>query len=132
MIFCARISLLFVGTCLFVARAAGAETIEPPSLPPPDTWVPHQQGTIRVLNKLDSTVRTLTLHVGETVKQQSLSITLQACEVRPEGLPEDATAHLRVTDSHPDQPSFDGWILQKEPAINMLEHPVYDIQLAGC
>jgi hypothetical protein len=66
------------------------------------------------------------------VQLQSLSITLEACAVRPDDLPADATAHLKVTDSRPDQPGYDGWILQQEPAINLFEHPVYDIQLAGC
>jgi hypothetical protein len=112
--------------------AALAETVTPPSLPPPDAWVPRQSGTLRVLNKLDSTVQSITLHVGETAKLQSLSITMQACEVRPQGLPEDATARVTVADSREGEPGFDGWILQKEPSVNMLEHPVYDIQLAGC
>ncbi len=85
-----------------------------------------------MLNKLDSTVQTLNLHVGETAKLQTLSITLRACAVRPDGLPEDATAQLSVADSRDGEPGFEGWILEKEPSLNMLEHPVYDIQLAGC
>jgi hypothetical protein len=84
------------------------------------------------MNKLDSTVTPITLHVGETVKLQSLSLTLRACEVRPPDLPQDATAHLQLADSRQDQPGFDGWILRNEPAVNMFEHPVYDVQLAGC
>jgi hypothetical protein len=111
---------------------AAAEVVTPPAISPPDTWVQRQAGTLRVLNKLDSTVQTLTLHVGQTTQLQSLSITLEACAVRPDDLPADATAHLKVTDSRPDQPGYDGWILQQEPAINLFEHPVYDIQLAGC
>jgi len=103
-----------------------------PSMSPPDSWLPRNAGTLRVLNKLDSTVQALTLKVGETAKLQSLSITLSACDVRPDDLPADATAHLSVADSRPGEPGFDGWILQKEPSVNMLEHPVYDIQLAGC
>jgi hypothetical protein len=111
---------------------AAAEVVTPPAISPPDTWVQRQAGTLRVLNKLDSTVQTLTLHVGVTTQLQSLTITLEACAVRPPDLPADASAHLKVTDSRPDQPGYDGWILQQEPAINLFEHPVYDIQLAGC
>jgi hypothetical protein len=118
--------------CLLASVAAHAETATPPVLPPPDSWVPHQAGTLRVLNKLDSTVQVLNLHVGETAKLQSLSITLRACAIRPEGLPEDATAQLSIVDSLEGQPGFEGWILEKEPSLNMLEHPVYDVQLAGC
>jgi hypothetical protein len=106
--------------------------IAPPAISPPDSWQPRDTGTLRVLNKLDSTVEPVTLKVGQTVHLQSLSITLQACDVRPADLPADATAHLQVADSRDGQPGFDGWILQNEPAVNMLEHPVYDIQLAGC
>ena len=114
------------------AAQARAEPVDPPSISPPDTWLPRQSGTIRVLNKIDSTLSTLTLHTGETVHLQSLSITLAACDVRPPDLPADAAARLTVSDSRPDTPGFDGWILQNEPAANMLEHPVYDIQLASC
>jgi len=111
---------------------ARGETVTPPVISPPDTWVPRTEATLHVLNKLDSTVQTITLHVGETSKLQSLSITLKACDVRPPDLPADATANLAVTDSRPGQPGFEGWLLEKEPALNLLEHPVYDIQLAGC
>jgi hypothetical protein len=39
---------------------------------------------------------------------------------------------LRIVDHRPDTPVFDGWILKREPALNLYEHPVYDVQLAGC
>lgn len=118
----------------FAAGGAAAQPAAPPApqMSPPDTWVPREAGTLRVLNKLDSTVSTVTLKVGETTQLQSLSITLKACAIRPPDLPQDSTAHLVITDKRADQPGFDGWILHAEPAINMLEHPVYDVQLAGC
>ncbi len=115
-----------------LATNAAAETVQPPNISPPDTWVPRQAGTLRVLNKLDSTITTLTLKLGETRTLQTLSITLKACAVRPQDLPQDATAQLSVTDSREGAPGFQGWILANEPAAAMLEHPVYDIQLAGC
>ncbi len=117
---------------LLLTTQAQAETVTPPTISPPDTWVPRQAGTLRVLNKLDSTITTLTLKRGETKTLQTLSITLKACAVRPEDLPQDATAQLSVTDSREGAPGFQGWILANEPAAAMLEHPVYDIQLAGC
>ncbi len=112
--------------------SAAPHAVSPPTISAPDTWVKSPSGTLRVLNKLDSTVQSVTLAVGQTISFESLSITLQACDVRPPDLPQDAAAHLVVTDSRGGEPGFDGWILQKEPAVNMLEHPVYDIQLAGC
>jgi hypothetical protein len=131
-----RLTHLWVRPLLIAALLspglAGAEVVTPPTISPPDTWVPRTAGTLRVLNKLDSTVQTLTVHVGDTAHLASLAITLEACAVRPDDLPADATAHLKVVDSRPDQPGFDGWILQQEPAINIFEDPVYDIQLASC
>ncbi len=124
-----KLTLMALG---LVSFAAHAETVTAPTLPSPDSWTPRQSGTLRVLNKLDSTVQTLDLHVGATAKLQTLSITLRACQVRPDGLPEDATAQLSVIDSREGEPGFEGWILEKEPSLNMLEHPVYDIQLKGC
>jgi hypothetical protein len=115
-----------------LATAAQAQPVEPPTISPPDTWVPRQSGTLRLLNKLDSTVTTLTLHVGQTVQVQSLSITLRGCAVRPPDLPQDATARLSVVDSRSGMPGFEGWILTNEPAAAMLEHPVYDLRLVGC
>ncbi len=103
-----------------------------PVISSPDSWVPRQAASLRVLNKLDSTVTPIRLKVGETTTLQSLSITVKACDVRPPDLPQDATAQLVVADSREGAPGFSGWILQNEPAAHMLEHPVYDIQLAGC
>ena len=117
---------------VFVAFPALAESVTPPDISPPDTWQPRQSGTLRLLNKLDSTTSTLTLHVGETRRVESLSITLKACDVRPPDLPQDAAAQLTVADSREGAPGFDGWMLANEPAAAMLEHPVYDIRLASC
>jgi hypothetical protein len=111
---------------------ARAQPVTPPVISPPDSWQPRQAGTLRVLNKIDSTLRSVTLQVGATVRVQSLSITLRACAVRPPDLPQDAAARLTIADDRAGAPVFDGWILQNEPAASMLEHPVYDIQLAAC
>ena len=124
-------ALCALALCL-AAALARAESVTPPDISPPDTWVQQKSATLRVLNKLDSTVTTLTIPVGQGAKLQSLTITLRACAIRPPDLPQDATARLTVADSRDGAPGFDGWILQNEPAAAMLEHPVYDIQLAGC
>ncbi len=99
---------------------------------PPDSWLPRKGGTLRLLNKIDATVETLHLVVGQPATYAALRLTLQACFVRPPDLPADATAHLTITDQSQAAPDFDGWVLAKEPGLNMLEHPVYDAQLVGC
>jgi hypothetical protein len=113
-------------------QRAPATKLQPPDLSPPDSWQPRTKATLRVMNKIDSTVQTLSVPVGGSVDFESLTIRLSGCYVRPPDLPADAAAHLKITDSRPEQPGFDAWMLQNEPALNMLEHPVYDVQLAGC
>jgi hypothetical protein len=112
--------------------ALAAEPVAPPTMSPPDTWVPKTDAIVRVLNKIDSTVQEITLKPGAVVQVQSLSLALKGCFVRPDDLPQDATAHLQIDDNRAGTPGFDGWILKNEPSLNMLEHPVYDVQLVGC
>jgi len=123
---------VFFAALLVCAPAYAAEPVPPPTISPPDTWVPKTDAVVRVLNKIDSTVQEITLKPGQTVSVQSLNLSMQGCFVRPDDLPADATAHLKIDDTRPDSPSFDGWILKNEPSLNMLEHPVYDVQLVGC
>ena len=117
---------------LLAAAPALAEEIKPPDMSPPDAWQARQKATLRVMDKIDSTTQELTLGVGGEAKFKSLTIKLTGCFVRPPDLPADAAAHLTITDSREGAPGFDGWMLQKEPGLNMLEHPVYDVQLASC
>ena len=118
---------------LLLAFPAFADQAKAPDMSPPDTWVKRDTATLRVLNKIESSVQQITLRVGEHVQVGPLTIALAGCDVRPPDLPQDATAHLTITDAQsPAATLFDGWMLQKEPGLNMLEHPVYDVQLAGC
>ncbi len=123
---------VLAGLLLMTAAASAAEPVAPPTMSPPDTWVAKGGAVLRVLNKIDSTVQELTLKAGETQQVQSLSLSVEGCFVRPDDLPQDATAHLKIADTRPGTPAFDGWILKNEPSLNMLEHPVYDVQLVGC
>ena len=117
---------------LLAAPALASEEVKPPDLSPPDTWLPVQGGSVRVMNKIDSTVELVRLRVGQTLNYESLTLTLSGCFVRPTDLPADAAARLKIIDNRPDTPRFDGWMLKREPTLNMLQHPVYDVQLAGC
>lgn len=118
--------------CVLLAGPAMAGEIKPPDMSPPDSWQPRQKGTIRVMDKLDSTVQAVTLDVGAQATIKSLTIKLNGCFVRPPDLPADAAARLAISDGLNGSAGFDGWMLQKEPGLNMLENPVYDVQLAGC
>jgi len=111
-----------------------------PALPAPDmvplprsnAWVPAGTARLQALDKVNAQATALTVKVGQTAMFGSLTIAVKACVVRPPDQPADAAAYLDVTDSHPDSPPFNGWLLEQEPSASMMEHPIYDIRVAGC
>lgn len=125
-------ALACVALLAALPQAVAAETLAPPNLPAPDTWVPTAGGQIRILDKQKAQSRMLALKVGETVQVETLSITLRACMVRPPVLPPDAAGFLEIADSREGEPGFHGWMLAHEPGVAMLESPVYGIRVAGC
>ena len=108
-----------------------------PAAPPvaisrPNVWLPATTAKLEALDKVNAQATALTIKVGQSTTFGSLTITVKSCVVRPTDQPADAAAFLSVTDSHPDSPGFDGWILKDEPSVSMMQHPVYDLRIAGC
>ena len=116
---------------------APAQPAEPgqeqaPATPPAPAWLPRAAATLILLDKIAAQPRTVTVQVGEQVAFGSLTIAVRACDVRPPDVAADAAAFLVITDRNPGMPGFNGWMLADEPAASMLQHPVYDVRLAGC
>lgn len=103
----------------------------PPS-PPPSLWQPRDVVDLKLLDKVNARSATLSGRVGQTLQFGSLTIVVRACQVRPPDQPADAAAYLDITDSHPDAPSFHGWMFANEPSVSMLEHPIYDVRVTSC
>ena len=115
---------------LALLLAAAAPAPDTPS--PPDGWLPRETADLLVLDKVSAKATSVTLKVGQAADNASLSIAVRACSVRPADQAKDAAAFLDIKDSRPGAPGFHGWVLKNEPGLNMLEHPVYDVRLAGC
>jgi len=115
-----------------LCAAADAPAPVPPPASPPDTWLPRTTADIQVLDKVNAQSGVVTLKVGQVAENASLSITLRGCAIRPPDLPQDATAYIDVADSRKGAPGFHGWIFANEPALSMLEHPIYDLRLLAC
>ena len=113
--------------------APGAAPATPPATADrPNIWVPAGSAKLVALDKVNAQATEMTVKVGQSATFESLTITVQACDIRPADQPADATAYLHVTDSHPDSPGFDGWMLRDEPSVSMMQHPIYDLRVAGC
>jgi hypothetical protein len=98
----------------------------------PNGWLPATTVKLQALDKVNAQTAALTIKVGGSAAFGSLTIAVKACAVRPADQPADAAAYLTVTDSHPDSPGFDGWMLEQEPSVSMMQHPVYDLRVTGC
>jgi hypothetical protein len=98
----------------------------------PTGWLSAGAVKLQALDKVNAQTATLTIKVGDSVAFGSLTIAAKACAVRPTDQPADAAAYLSVTDSHPDSPGFEGWMLAQEPSLSMIEHPIYDLRVTGC
>ncbi|UPY38140.1 DUF2155 domain-containing protein [Sediminicoccus sp. KRV36] len=98
-------------------------------------WVPRRVGEIQALDKVNARVATLRATVGEATRFGTLTITLRACHARPPDEVPDAAAWLEVTDDRGGAGSgtvFRGWLFADAPAVNMFEHPVYDLRIMSC
>ena len=103
----------------------------PPAAPRP-SWLPQGTAELQVLDKVNAQNALLTVKVGQEAQFGSLSIQVQACDIRPPDQPQDAAAFLTITDSHADAPGFHGWMLANDPSLSMLQHPIYDVRVVGC
>jgi hypothetical protein len=106
-----------------------------PGLASAQGWVERRSGQIQALDKVTARVTTLTATVGQPLRFGTLTILLRACYARPPDEVPDAAAWMEVTDSLSPAgapPVFRGWMFAEAPAVNMLEHPVYDLRILSC
>ena len=113
-------------------QSGQAEPGQPPAAPVPNPWLPQGGAVLQALDKVNAQTAVLNVKVGQTASFGSLSITVQACVVRPPDMPQNAAAYLTITDSHADQPGFQGWMVKSDPSLSMLQHPIYDVRVMGC
>lgn len=103
-----------------------------PAQPAPPDWIPGEVAVLQVLNKVDAVSQEYTVPVGQSVTVGSLMIAVERCVMHPSDQPADAAAYLTITDAHPDDPGFKGWMLAAEPWVAMLQSPLYDVRILRC
>jgi len=126
-----------LAACLIAAPAAGqrAEGSYAPYPPPQGLDDP---GDIvveaRALDKITARITDLELPEDRPVELGSLIITARYCYSRPPEETPETYAFLEI-DGHPEgerERLFTGWMIASSPALNALEHPVYDVWVTGC
>lgn len=103
------------------APAPGSIAAPPPvnDVPPtPDNvWVPGKTATLGVLNKVEGSTQTITIPVGGQTTVGDLTVSVQACVVRPpKALPDAAVfVTLQPKDDSSGSPVYRGWMVRSAP-----------------
>ncbi len=115
-----RIRFCFLAMLLFVNSVQAAET---------------SHVILQSLDKVTARVSQLVLSKGEKAKLGTLEIVMHHCDrTDPTEIPE-STALLEIGENlqTPSQKHvFYGWMFASSPAVNPLQHPVYDIWVLEC
>ena len=87
------------------------------------------------LDKVTARISTFEVKIGDVVRFGSLKIVPRACNRTPPEEPPESALFLNVTDIRSGGPPtslFNGWMFASSPALNALEHPVYDVWVLEC
>ncbi|GAB6855615.1 DUF2155 domain-containing protein [Asaia astilbis] len=109
-----------------------AEAVAPPVLYPADLWQGRGEAVLRVLNRADSHIETLTIPVGGQAHYRSLRLGVTRCVERPETLPSDAAALIATSDDTDPDAHYEGWILAQEPSLSSYKSALYGIAIISC
>lgn len=100
-----------------------------------EAWIERRSAELQALDKVTARISIIEARLGQPLQFGTLTIMLRACHSRPPDEVPDAAAWMEITDSlsPPNSgPVFRGWLFAAAPAVNMLEHPVYDIRVLAC
>lgn len=94
-----------------------------------------KQVILQGLDKVTARVSTIEATVGQVVRFGTLEIIARQCDKRPPEEPPESAAFLDIWETRPGEPAvslFRGWMFASSPALNALQHPVYDIWVLDC
>ena len=87
------------------------------------------------IDKITGRITTFDVYVNETVQFGALQVTPKICYSRDESEAQKIDAFIEVDEITLDRKIrriFSGWMFADSPALNAVEHPIYDVWLTGC
>ncbi len=97
--------------------------------------VTNKVAVFSALDKVTARIRKLEIPIDETVRFGSLKVTPRACySSPPESRPKTST-FVQVDEvflNGDEKRIFSGWMFAESPALNAVEHPVFDVWLTRC
>lgn len=100
------------------------------------TPMAERVAVIGLLNKRNGETRDLTLKPGQATRVGNAIVRLRACERTAPWEPDQYTgAFLQLDVEGTDKRwrrVFSGWVYKERPALNVVQHPVYDVWPKNC
>jgi hypothetical protein len=130
------VSALAFGLAALLVMAAKPKPAPelPPPPPPPPAIVTGAE--LQALDKTSARVTKFTVPFGQKVKFGTLVVSVTDCRKSPPEDEPESAAFLDIEERQPGaavmQPLFQGWMFASSPALNPLEHPVYDVWVLDC
>ena len=90
---------------------------------------------MQAMDKITGKVNVIEVPVGGEVKFGSFSVVVRSCKTNSEDEIPENFAFVDVTDKSFDKDEFNifkGWMFSSSPAVNAVEHPIYDVWLLKC
>lgn len=90
---------------------------------------------MQAMDKITGKVSVIEVPVNGEVKFGSFSIVVRACKATPPEETPENYAFVDVADTAKDGKLyniFKGWMMSSSPALNAVEHPIYDVWLLQC
>ena len=113
---------LFAGSLLWTT-AAGAYELQ------------MNTAKMQAMDKITGRVSVIEVPVNSEVRFGSFSIVVRACKATPPEETPENYAFVDVADADKDgklHNIFKGWMTSSSPALNAVEHPIYDVWLLQC
>ena len=111
-----------VGSLLFSTQASAAE-------------IERNTAQMQAMDKITGRVSVIDVPVNSEVAFGSFSIVVRACKTTPPEETPENYAFVDVADSSFGKIQFNifkGWMMSSSPALNAVEHPIYDVWLLKC
>lgn len=100
------------------------------------TPMAERVAVVGLLNKRNGESREVTLKPGHAVRYGDVVVRLRACDrTAPWEVEQLTGAFVQMDVRGPDKAwrrSFSGWLFKERPALNVVQHPVYDVWTKSC
>lgn len=109
--------------CGFIVSSAHAAEVE------------MNTAQMQAMDKITGRVSLIDVSINSEVKFGSFSIVVRSCKTRPPEETPENFAFVDVVDQTKENGPiniFKGWMVSSSPALNAVEHPIYDVWLIKC